>query len=426
MRLGWFDQLRHQRPLSAFWVAWGVFWGALAGLFGLAWLVAPEASLQWLWTEIVGPWYTAANRVPSATWAGATAEPGYTLSLEGFYVLHIVYALANAWYSLAEPLDVPFGRQMVYAITPGALSAVTARVLEDAAVFCRPGTIAGTACDAGPLTYLAISPLVFWCVYLGLCHVLGILGSSQSSEPAPQRRQLRYLVGAQTVLLGALLVLGDGWLSIALPWAALASLLADPAYAGARRWGWRHAESGMFAVGLSWLAVGVLHLGAWLRQPLLTADPNPWYGACVLGATLAAVGLLAALGWALRGRIGRLDALTDPLTGWVVGGHAVDAFAAFFSICHSAGGLCSGARFAGLEMALYQEKHPISTALLGTADGWGFVALKVLVPASLMVAAAPVLGDEEREAKIGFLILVIWYAGMMPGLRSTLRALMGI
>lgn len=426
MRRGGLEALRQRHPLAFWSTGWALFLGALGVLVGLALLVDREATLAFLWTDVVGPWL-AENRGRSAlTWNGHTATTGYTPALEAFYVVLIVFALANAWYALARPIGLTFDRRLTYAITPPALGATLGRVLEDGLFFCRPGTIEGLGCHNGPLTFLATSPGNFTATYLLVCLLIGVLAWRSGASRRDQRTQFRVLLVVQALV--ALLVLGPGarWLAFALPWTVALFALADPIYGVAREADLDHVPAGLLASGLVWLAIPAVHLAAWIRAPLIPGGGSLAYGAWVLASTVAALVALWGLARALTPAFPRAAGLEDAWGLAIVGGHALDGFATFFSVCAAPGGICSGAAFAGLELAAYAEKHPLSEALLSLADGWAFPILKLALAAGVVMLAAPYFGDPDEESKVGFLLLIVWYAGLLPGVRDVGRVLIGI
>ncbi len=416
-----------EHPLAA----WGLSWLALVGLVGaalaLALLVDADGTLSFLWTDVVGPWVAEATHRSSATWNGHVATTGYTLGLEAVYVGLILFAMLSAGLLIARPIEQPFARGLIYAITPAAMAGTVVRVLEDGLVFCRPGTAMATGgCQASPLAYLAISPGNFSIIYAAVCVIAGLLAATRDASPRRQRARVRVLLAGQAALVLVLLALGRDWVGVWLPWSVVLFALGDPVYATLRDREWRHVEAGILATTLAWLAIALAHLVAWLVDPLTATTLTLAYPAWVLVATLVATGgVWLAARW-LTPHVGRAAAVASGLGAWIVGSHLFDAFATLFAVCTPTSGLCQGASFTGLALAGYGEKHPVSEALLGVWDGWAFPLVKLVVPAAFLIAAAPYLGDEDTEHRIGVYLLIIWYAGLVPGVRDVVRGMMGI
>lgn len=99
-----------------------------------------------------------------------------------------------------------------------------------------------------------------------------------------------------------------------------------------------------------------------------------------MGLTTLAVAAVAGLASLTRDEVARAASFLVRLNLGLVATHMLDGFATLVTLCSDAAeALCSGAAFRGLTPGDYSEKHPVSEAFLGFADGWGFPAMKLLL-----------------------------------------------
>lgn len=164
------------------------------------------------------------------------------------------------------------------------------------------------------------------------------------------------------------------------------------------------------------------------RQSYLGRAGTPGAIPAVLGLITLAVATVAGLAWLTRDEVARAASFLVPLNLGLVAGHMLDGFATFTAICSDAtDALCSGAAFLGLTPGGYGEKHPVSEAFLGVADGWGFPAMKLLLVGGIIVLVDRAAEqDEEDPDLIGLVKLAVLVLGLGPGLRDLVRVSLGV
>lgn len=419
--------LRERSPLVALSLVYLAWFGASAILAALAlWLGGPDAQ-AFLWRHFAGPWLAEASQQASATFNGVTAPTGYTLVSEAYYISTIVLGVLAAWFILYDPLDVPIDGAYVLALVPVCLGGALIRSLEDASLFCRPGTLSAAGCEASPLAYLAISPLVYITLFFATVLLTAVLTTrSEDARPRQIRQIDRWLIAEGIGVLVVVLAL-DHWLMASYVWTPLLVAAGAPAYRWLRDRGVGHVTGGLAALTLPLALVPAAYALAWFVDPWVPGQTYPGFLAWALvlagAVTLLVVGAarLAQRVWPLAGPVGR------PLGASVVGAHALDGVATFLSVCGTGSALCNGARFAGLALPPYGEKHPVSEAVLGVWDGWAFPLVKVALPVVFVVGLYWAVEDDEApERTIGVYLLLVFLAGFVPGVRDVARAAMGV
>ena len=266
---GWKARLEH----NALWVALGAL--ALAGLVvAVGVQVAPETFYdRFWWEDIYGPLvvdaYQCKNSLDPRCVAlgpvGVLAKDGYTVTSELTYGFVLAMLLYGIYVGLFRRYAVVADWRFVVALLPWILLGPLARTLEDANVFCRPGT----DCVPNAAAYVFISPVIYVHVALYVIAFMLLGTFLERRRHADPRLLTAAVAGVLGVGLGAygFLLTEFGHTFHALPplWFVLVS---DLVAVGLFWWRARDGNASMnltlFTLGLPW-ALGCLYLiGRWL------------------------------------------------------------------------------------------------------------------------------------------------------------------
>lgn len=193
-RSAWRAKLEH----NALWVSLGAL--ALAGAIVAAGIqVAPETFYdRFWWEDIYGPLVVDARQCRTAAAcpglegpADVAVKDGYTVTSELTYGVVLATLLYGIYVGLFRRFRIVADGWFVLGLMPWILLGPLARVLEDANVFCKPGT----DCDPGVFAYVFISPVIYLHIaaYVIPALLLGVfIRERRHKEP----RLLTALVGA--------------------------------------------------------------------------------------------------------------------------------------------------------------------------------------------------------------------------------------
>ena len=149
---------------NALWVALGAL--ALAGVIVFVGVqVAPETFYDnFWWEDIYGPLVVDAHQCRTAAEcpglggpSGVTVKDGYTVTSELTYGLVLAVLLYGIYVGLFRKYNVVADSRFVLALLPWILLGPLARALEDANIFCKPGT----DCDPNVFAFVFISPVIY-------------------------------------------------------------------------------------------------------------------------------------------------------------------------------------------------------------------------------------------------------------------------
>lgn len=401
--------------------------GALLAL--LAWAAAsPEGVPGFFWRHFAGPVASQAAGEP-VTWDGIRAVPSYTLpSLLGYGAL-LVAGLALVDALLLKRLGLRLDWGFAVALAPFFVLGPLLRALQVTGLFTGPGG------EPTALAYAAVEPTVYLTTALLAGLALAWGGHVARRGWTPRQR----LVASALVLLAAgaavhaLLAFGDGphppsLLAFTLLMVPLALAAGE---AAARVLRAPHAGPAL-AVGLVLLAPFLGAALLWVLQPG-GAPPWPGPGAGPGPAWVMPVVLLAALAMALLvTALLRLSA-----RAWPRARDAASAAAALLLFAHAVDGLSTvvGVKDPfGWGLPQYHEQNPVSLALLGVWNGWGFLLAKI----ALAVGVAFLLTDYARkdsdtpegegafEELLPLAYIAVFALGWGPGFTNLLRAAFGV
>jgi uncharacterized membrane protein len=329
---------RQSLERDALWYALGALaLGVVVVAIGVQ--VAPETFWdRFVWEDLYGPLVVDARQCHTAATCpglpnipGVVVKDGYTVTSELTYGVVLAVLLYGIYVGLFRRHGIVADGWFVGALLPWILLGPLARALEDANVFCRPGT----DCDPGAFAYLFISPVIYAhvAVYVIAFLLLGVwLQHRRHADP-------RLLSG----VVGSVLLLGFAaytWVATeyaggfsALPplWFMLLACLGALAlfHLRARR-GLASVNLTVFVLGipyaaggawliLRWLSGGVWSQAAWNGQFHLLA------GAFILASALLVAAVVYALAVSLDrsrlpaawGRVaGRVDPKVERAVGW--------------------------------------------------------------------------------------------------------------
>lgn len=323
---------------NALWYALGALaLGVVVVAIGVQ--VAPETFWdRFVWEDLYGPLVVDARQCRTAAACpglegppGIVVKDGYTITSELTYGLVLAVLLYGIYVGLFRRHGIVADGWFVGALMPWILLGPTARVLEDANVFCR----AGTDCEPGVFAYVFISPVIYVHValYVIAFLLLGVyLQHRRHADP-------RLLSGA----VGSVLLLGlaaYAWVATqyahgfsALPpvwWVALASLGALAFFHARARRGLASANLTVFVLGLPTTAITLWLIGRWLAGGVWSQAA--WNGSYHLAAgafILLAATLVTLLVYASARALGRssvpaawgravsgVDEVWDRRVGW--------------------------------------------------------------------------------------------------------------
>ena len=155
------------------------------------------------------------------------------------------------------------------------------------------------------------------------------------------------------------------------------------------------------------LAVGLLALAPLvvLAAPHVRAGAAAQAGLLLVMATVPAV-LLAALYVRLR----RTDPF--PAVAAVVWAHALDGATTWMVLRDPF----------GMGFATFDERNPVSRALVETSNGWPYFAVKLALPLVLLA----LLNVEEHERRLrAFLLFAVFVLGFGPGMSNLMQVMFG-
>ena len=342
---------RESLERNALWYALGAI--ALATLVvAVGVQVAPEVFWdRFVWEDLYGPLVvdarqcsTAANCPGLPDLPGVTVKDGYTITSELTYGLVLAVMLYGIYVGLIRRHGIVADGWFVLGLLPWILLGPLARALEDANVFCAPGT----NCDPGAFAYLFISPVIYIhiAVYVIAFLLLGVyVQHRRHADP-------RLLSG----IVGAVLLLGfaaytwvateynEGFSALPPLWFMLLACAGALAlfHHRARR-GLATANLTVFTLGVPY-AAGCVYLILWWLSGRVWSDAA-WNGAFhleagafILLSALLVAGLVYALAVSLTrsrvpqawGRVaGRVDLRLEKAVGWAgVGAVALAALMA--------------------------------------------------------------------------------------------------
>jgi uncharacterized membrane protein len=413
---------------------WAVGLALPVAIVAVGLVVAPTLFWdQFLWAHVWGSAVADATQRGVATHNGITVTEDYTLGSYAIYGPIMAVALYGIYAHVIQRHGVRVDAGFVAAILPFILYGPVGRTLEDTSMFCR--NAAGAGCDPSVFSYLFISPFLYGQIAVAALLFI-LLGVHLDRSTAPLRTKTT-LVGG--VLLAGVALYGLVWATMASDFRVLAHpgvvLLGAALGLGVfhllQQRGHNGVNSSLAAGGLFFVLPGLSLIALWLSgQPWgntilgrFHLDAAPW----VLGIPLLAVVLVYAMGRLGGAKDARLLAYTLPINLGLVYGHMLDAFASFIAICSNPQGFCQGAVAFGLSLPAYGEKHPVSNAILGSLDGWGFPLVKfALVIGIVWVLDVEYRKDLEREPNLGGLVkMAILVLGFGPGMRDLLRLVMG-
>lgn len=164
---------------NALWLALGAV--LLAGAIVAAGIqVAPETFYdRFWWEDIYGPLVVDARQCPTAANCPGLGGPpeihvkdGYTVTSELTYGLVLAVLLYGIYMGLFRRFEIKADTRFVVALLPWILLGPLARALEDANVFCAPGT----DCEPNFASYFFISPVIYLhiAVYVIAFMLLGV------------------------------------------------------------------------------------------------------------------------------------------------------------------------------------------------------------------------------------------------------------
>ena len=294
---------RRNLERNALWYALGALaLGVLVVAVGVQ--VAPEVFWdRFVWEDLYGPLVVDARQCRTAATCpglpdvpGVVVKDGYTITSELTYGLVLAVLLYGIYVGLFRRHGIVADGWFVAALLPWILLGPLARVLEDANVFCRPGT----NCDPGVFAYVFISPVIYVhiALYVIAFLLLGVyLQHRRHADP-------RLLSGA----VGSVLLLGFAayaWVATqyahgfsALPPVWLMAL----ACAGALAFFHHRARRGLTTVNLTVFVLGVPYAAGaiylvlrWLAGGVWSVDA--WNGRYfyLAGLFIATSALLVAL-----------------------------------------------------------------------------------------------------------------------------------
>lgn len=238
-------------------------------------------------------------------------------------------------FKLLKKLRITIDHRFIAAVVPYILVGASLRVMEDAEIV-NP-----------PLSYLLITPLIFFLVF-ACCVALLILSVNLSRSTKRG--------GADYPLLFGL-------------------------------------------IGFLWL---IANLAILMRTEEVTA---PWVLFAVTGIPGILVGVLYAIG-----TIGGIPVLTDRVNLAVLAAHLLDASSSYI----------------GIDKLGYTGKHVIEGLIVryaGTAAVMYPLKLGILIP--LLYLLATQFTEEEMELK-NLVLLALITIGLAPGVRNTLRLMLGV
>lgn len=292
---------------NALWWALGAILAAVA-FVAVGVQVAPEVFWdRFVWEDLYGPLVVDARQCNTAATCpglpdipGVVVKDGYTITSELTYGLVLAVLLYGIFVGLFRRHGIVADGWFVGALMPWILLGPLARVLEDANVFCQPGT----NCEPGAFAYFFISPVIYMhiAVYVIAFLLLGVY--------IQHRRHAD--VGLLSGIIGSVLLLGfAAYVWVATQYAHGFSALPPVWFMGlaclaALAWFHHRAMQGLTSVNLTvfvlgipyaagaiylvvrWLAGGVWSQAAW------NESYYPQAGAFILLCALS-VALLVAL-----------------------------------------------------------------------------------------------------------------------------------
>ncbi|MCA1813018.1 MAG: DUF63 family protein [Halobacteriales archaeon] len=388
---------------------------------------------HFLWEHLWGSAVADAGQTGRATWHGISVTDDYTLVAEAVYGILLAVALYGIYRHVIQRFGVKVDAWFIGSIVPFILFGPVTRTLEDASAFCMRGTV-GFGCTPTPFSYLFISPFLYAqiAVYVLVFMVLGALMDRSTAARRVKLATFAGVLGAAAGMYGLVWSqMGDQFTALAHPAVVLGScVLGVGVYWLMDKRGLPGPQRCIAGGGIAFLLPGLWLIGTWLAghpwadliNGRLYTEATPY----VLGLPLLTVVVVYAAGRIAQRGNPDLAAYTVPVNLGMLYGHMLDGFASFIAIC-SDGGSCTGARFLGLDLPSYGEKHPVSNLLLGLGNGWAFPVIKLgLVLMIIYVLDVEYRKDLQREPNLSGLVkLAIIVLGLAPGLRDYLRLAMG-
>lgn len=343
---------RQHLERNALWWSLGAL--ALAGaVVAVGIQVAPETFYdRFWWEDIYGPLVVDARQCRTAATCpgldgptGVVVKDGYTVTSELTYGVVLATLLYGIYVGIFRRFRIVADGWFVLGLMPWIMIGPLARALEDANLFCKPGT----DCDPGVFAYLFISPVIYVHIALYVIPAL-LLGVWIREHRHEDPRKLTGIVGGVLALgVAAYALIGfnyaSGFSALAPLWAiALAALLAGALFHWRARQGLASVNLTTFTLGLPF-ALGCLYLIAkWLSGDIWSRaawNGNLFY---LAGAFIIAMAALsAALVYAASRALGRgAFAATWARAGGKVSERTQNAFGKWGAIAFIAGLLLAG------------------------------------------------------------------------------------
>lgn len=233
---------------------------ALAGVVVFVGIqVAPETFYdRFWWEDIYGPLVVDARQCRTAATcpgldgpSGIVVKDGYTVTSELTYGIVLALLLYGIYVGIFRRWNIVADGWFVLGLMPWIMLGPLARVLEDANVFCKPGT----DCDPGVFAYVFISPVIYVHIALYVIPAL-LLGVWVRERAHLQPGKLTAVVGGvlalEAIVYAYVGIVHPGQFSALPPlWFVVASVIA-----GGLLFHWR-ARQGLASVNLTTFVLGL-------------------------------------------------------------------------------------------------------------------------------------------------------------------------
>ncbi|MFA5862668.1 MAG: DUF63 family protein [Candidatus Thermoplasmatota archaeon] len=217
--------------------------------------------------------------------AGVIATDGFTFV--GLLVFGVVLALLlyGLYAGIVKEHGLAADGWFLTALLPWIFFGATARVLEDANVFCRPGT----NCDPSPIAYAFVTPVIYVQVaaYVIAAMLLGVLLQKRRLDNARRLTGIASaaLVAGLLAYAGIVMTWGAGISAFPPVWCvALAVVLAIGVFHWRATRGLASVNVTLFALGIPFAAGSLYLIARWLSGDVWA--PQAWNGRLFVPAAI--------------------------------------------------------------------------------------------------------------------------------------------
>jgi len=386
---------------------------------------------HYVWRDLYGSLVVDAHQCASALTCPGVSGPagiyptdGYTWGSELTFAFVLAVLLYGVYYGILREREVRIDARFALALLPWIVLGPVGRVLEDADVFCR----AGTHCDPNVFSFLFISPIVYMMIAGYVIASLLIGTWLRDAQSGPRRADIVVGIGLGVGFAAFAMIsfLASGAFHALPPvwFAAIACTAAWFSFRSLRRSSMGVVNATVFAFGVPFAACSIFLVARWLVTGPWSAQA--WSGAdhtqagfLVLGMSAVIALLVVAARYRWSHRRHHLDAGWESLGFAIVLGQGIDGLATWFA-------LKDPFHFG---LGSYGEKHPVGEILLRYWGGLLFPVAKLVLAIGLVWFFAREREAGRAEGKDGELLtllaIAIFALGFGPGLRDTLRLMMG-